>query len=90
MTALVMAAATGRARLDISVEKLLSTLAGIEETLLFYQGERARPRPRRMLTDIEPPLIAAPRGPVRPRHRRSQALDQETQRFPTHIAGSRR
>jgi len=45
-----------RAGIQMSVRELLSTLAGIEETVLVYQGERGRPRARRMLTDIEPPL----------------------------------
>jgi hypothetical protein len=44
-----------RAGMQMSVRELLSTLAGIEETVLLYQGERGRPRARRMLTDIEPP-----------------------------------
>ncbi len=30
---------------------MLSTLREIEETVLLYQGERGRPRARRMLTD---------------------------------------
>ena len=30
---------------------LLNSLAGIEETILLYQGERGRPRARRMLTE---------------------------------------
>ena len=33
---------------------LLETLAGIEETVLLYQGERGRPRARRMLTEMDP------------------------------------
>jgi len=45
-----------RAGIQMSVRELLSTLAGIEETVLVYQGERGRPRARRMFTDIEPPL----------------------------------
>ena len=32
----------------------LDTLAGIEETVLLYQGERGRPRARRMLTEMDP------------------------------------
>ena len=38
----------------MSVRELLDTLAGIEETLMLYQGERGRPRARRMLTEIDP------------------------------------
>jgi transposase len=37
-----------------SVRALLDTLAGIQETVLLYQGERGRPRARRMLTEIDP------------------------------------
>jgi len=38
----------------LSVRELLDTLAGIQETVLLYQGERGRPRARRMLTEIDP------------------------------------
>jgi transposase len=37
-----------------SVRVLLDTLAQIQETVLLYQGERGRPRARRMLTEIDP------------------------------------
>jgi hypothetical protein len=37
--------------LHLSVRALLSSLAGIQETVLLYQGERGRPRARRMLTE---------------------------------------
>ncbi|MHB2024965.1 MAG: IS1634 family transposase [Mycobacteriales bacterium] len=37
----------------LSVRKLLETLAGIQETVLLYQGERGRPRARRMLTETD-------------------------------------
>ena len=37
----------------MSVRKLLSTLAGIQETVLLYQGDRGRPRARRMLTEMD-------------------------------------
>jgi transposase len=40
--------------IHISVRELLDTLAGIQETVLLYQGERGRPRARRMLTEIDP------------------------------------
>ena len=43
-----------RSGLDMSVSKLLSTLGEIEETVLLYQGERGRPRARRMLTEMDP------------------------------------
>jgi transposase len=42
------------AGIAMSVRELLDTLAGIQETLLLYQGERGRPRARRMLTDTDP------------------------------------
>jgi hypothetical protein len=40
--------------LHLSVRELLATLADIGETVLLYQGERGRPRARRMLTEIDP------------------------------------
>jgi transposase len=43
-----------RAGMAMSVRDLLDTLAGIQETVLLYQGERGRPRARRMLTDTDP------------------------------------
>ena len=43
-----------RAGMTMSVRELLSTLAGIQETVLLYQGQRGRPRARRMLTDMSP------------------------------------
>src|SRR5712691_4429019 len=51
MTARLMIREAGRAGLDLSVRALLSSLAGIQETVLLYQGERGRPRARRMLTE---------------------------------------
>ncbi|CAN5752488.1 transposase [soil metagenome] len=39
------------AGLDLSVRRLLAALAGIQETVLLYQGDRGRPRARRMTTD---------------------------------------
>ena len=42
------------AGLAMSVRELLATLAGIQETVLLYQGERGRPRARRMLTEMDP------------------------------------
>ncbi len=38
----------------LSVRQLLDTLAGIQETVLLYQGEHGRPRARRILTDMDP------------------------------------
>jgi transposase len=40
--------------LDLSVRRLLDTLAGIQETVLLYQGDRGRPRARRTITDLNP------------------------------------
>jgi transposase len=53
MVARLMRRETERAGLPMSVRGLLSSLAGIEETLLLYQGERGRPRARRMLTEMD-------------------------------------
>jgi transposase len=43
-----------QAGVDMSVRELISTLAGIQETVLLYEGERGRPRARRMLTEMDP------------------------------------
>jgi transposase len=43
-----------RAGVHLSARELLGTLAGIQETVLLYQGERGRPRARRMLTEADP------------------------------------
>jgi transposase len=40
--------------MHLSVRELLDTLAEIQETVLLYQGERGRPRARRMLTEMSP------------------------------------
>lgn len=53
MAARLMRRETERAGWPMSVRALLSSLAGIEETLLLYQGERGRPRARRMLTEMD-------------------------------------
>ena len=53
MVARLMVRQADRAGLHLSVRALLSSLAGIEETVLLYQGERGRPRARRMLTAID-------------------------------------
>jgi transposase len=42
------------AGMSMSVRELLATLAGIQETVLLYQGTQGRPRARRMLTDMTP------------------------------------
>ena len=38
----------------MSVRELLATLAGIQETVLLYQGARGRPRARHVLTEMDP------------------------------------
>lgn len=43
-----------QAGLQLSVRELLATLAGIQETVLFYQGARGRPRARHVLTELDP------------------------------------
>ena len=54
MIARLMVREADRAGIHLSVRELLATLAGIQETVLLYQGETGRPRARRMLTDIDP------------------------------------
>jgi transposase len=53
MTARLMVREADRHGLHMSVRVLLDTLAGIGETVLIYQGERGRPRARRMLTETD-------------------------------------
>jgi len=44
-----------QAGIDLSVRELLTTLGGIEETVLLYPtGNKGRPRAQRILTDIAP------------------------------------
>jgi transposase len=50
----LMARQADQAGIHLSVRELLDTLAGIQETVLIYQGERGRPRARRMLTETDP------------------------------------
>ncbi|MHB8430087.1 MAG: IS1634 family transposase [Acidimicrobiales bacterium] len=54
MTARLMVREADHARMRMSVRELLSTLAGIEESVMLFQGERGRPRARRMLTEMDP------------------------------------
>jgi transposase len=54
MAARLMVRQADRAGIEMSVRELLDTLAGIQETVLLYQGERGRPRARRMLTEANP------------------------------------
>jgi hypothetical protein len=51
MVARLMVREADRAGMHMSVRELLAQLAGIQETVLLYQGERGRPRARRMLTE---------------------------------------
>jgi transposase len=50
----LMVRRTTHAGLDLSVRRLLAALAGIQETVLIYQGDRGRPRARRIITDLDP------------------------------------
>jgi transposase len=50
----LMVREAGQAGIHMSVRELLDTLAGIGETVLLYQGDRGRPRARRMLTETSP------------------------------------
>jgi transposase len=43
-----------QAGITLSVRELLGTLAGIQETVLLYQGPRGRPRARHVLTEMDP------------------------------------
>ncbi len=54
MTARLMVREAANAGMPMSVRELLSRLAEIEETVLLYQGDRGRPRARRMLTEMDP------------------------------------
>jgi transposase len=50
----LMAREAERAGIHLSVRELLSELAGVQETVLLYQGDRGRPRARRVLTEMSP------------------------------------
>ena len=52
LVARLMVREAEHAGMHMSVRELLDTLAGIQETLMLYQGERGRPRARRMLTEM--------------------------------------
>jgi len=54
VVARLMVREADQAGMHLSVRELLATLADIQETVLLYQGERGRPRARRMLTEIDP------------------------------------
>jgi transposase len=53
MAARLMVREADRHQMHMSVRELLHSLAGIQETVLLYQGERGRPRARRMLTELD-------------------------------------
>ncbi len=54
MTARLMVREADHAGMRMSVRDLLSTLGGIEESVMLFQAERGRPRARRMLTEMDP------------------------------------
>jgi transposase len=54
MVARLMVRDAKRAGAEMSVRALLSSLAGIEETVLIYPSTGGRPRARRMLTEMDP------------------------------------
>lgn len=53
MAARLMTRQAEHAGLHLSVRDLLEHLGGIQETVLLYQGERGRPRARRMTTEMD-------------------------------------
>jgi hypothetical protein len=54
MTARLMVREADHHGIRMSVRELLSTLSGIEESVMLFKGERGRPRARRMLTEMDP------------------------------------
>lgn len=54
MVARLMVREAETAGMHYSVRELLTQLAGIQETVLLYQGDRGRPRARRMTTEMTP------------------------------------
>jgi transposase len=52
MAARLMTRQADRAGLHMSVRELLGSLAEVQETVLLYQGERGRPRARRVTTEM--------------------------------------
>jgi transposase len=53
MTAHLMRRQAARAGLSMSVRGMLDALAGIEQTVLLYPGDRGRPKARHMITDMD-------------------------------------
>ena len=54
LVARLMVREADHAGMHMSVRELLNSLSNIQEPLMLYQGERGRPRARRMLTEIDP------------------------------------
>jgi transposase len=52
MTAHLMRRQAAHAGLNMSVRAMLDTLAGIQQTVLLYPGDRGRPKARHMITDM--------------------------------------
>lgn len=52
-TAHLMRRQAAHAGLNLSVRAMLDALAGIQQTVLLYPGNRGRPRTRRMITDLD-------------------------------------
>ena len=78
MVARLMVREADRHGIHISVRELLDTLAGIQETVLLYQGDRGRPRPGECSPRSAPPSAASttcsdspPTTPHSHDHRRS-------------------
>jgi transposase len=53
MTAHLMRRQAARAGVELSVRALLDSLAGIQQTVLLYPGDRGRPKARHMITDMD-------------------------------------
>jgi len=53
MTAHLMRRQAAHAGLRMSVRAILDALAGIQQTVLLYPGDRGRPKARRMITDMD-------------------------------------
>ncbi len=82
VVARLMRRETERAGSPMSVRALLSSLAGIQETLLLYQGERGLPRPAHAHRDGRHPKT--PQRPVRAGRLRPHSLSWVL-RPPSHI-----
>ena len=74
MVARLMVRQAEHAGMHMSVRELLDTLAGIEETLMLYEGARGRPVPGGCSRRSTPPSTAS--TTLRLQHLRPQALTQ--------------